>query len=99
MIGELRHDDVCQQSRSSESALDRPCRRGRLDDSITSSAGELRPHVADYLEALRHILELFGDIVAEVAQLATAIGAAVGARSMRSDLALKMLRKRLPLGT
>jgi hypothetical protein len=99
VISELRNNDVCQQSRCGESALDRSCRCGCLNDSITSGAGELRPHVADHLEALRHILELFGDVVAEVTQLTTAIGAALSARSMRSDLAHKMLRKRFPFRT
>ena len=43
--------------------------------------------MANHLEALGNVLELFGDIFAELPQLAAAIGAAVAGRSVGDDFA------------
>ena len=67
--------------------------------TITACAGELRPHMADDLEALRNILELFRDVVAEVAKTATAIRAAIAVGLVHDLFALEMFRQRLAFGT
>jgi hypothetical protein len=41
--------------------------------------------MTDHLETLRDVLDLFADILAEVAQLATAIGTAVVAGLMHAN--------------
>ena len=55
-----------KQARTGKAALDRARSRRRFDKAITTRACELRSHVADDLEALGNVLELFRDIVAEV---------------------------------
>jgi hypothetical protein len=50
-----------------------------FDDTITTSTRELRRHVVDDLEALGDVLELFGDIFAELPQLAAALRTAIAA--------------------
>src|ERR1700733_4459591 len=55
--------------------------------------------MADDLEALRNILELFRDVVAELTQTATAIRAAIAVRLVHDLFALEMLRQRLAFGT
>jgi hypothetical protein len=54
--------------------------------------------MADDLEALGNILKLFGNIVTEVPQLATAIGTAVTLGPIRDHFALKMFRQRFAFG-
>jgi hypothetical protein len=88
-----------QQTRSGKIALDRPRWRRCFDDSIAVCAGELRPQVADDLEALRNILELLRDVVTEVAQTTTAIRTAIAVGLVHLFFALKMFRQRLAFGT
>ena len=76
MICELRNQHVGQQPRSGKATLDRTGWRGRFNHALTAAAGELRPHVANDLEAIGDVLQLLGDIFAELAQLAAAVGAA-----------------------
>ena len=67
MIGELGNQHVGQQPRSSKAALNRTRWRGRFNHALTAAACELRPHVANDLEAIRDVLQLLGDIFAELA--------------------------------
>src|ERR1700727_3047741 len=99
MIRVLRYDHMSQKTRCGQTALDRPRWRRRFHHSVTACAGELRPHMADDLEALRNILELFRDVVAELTQTATAIRAAIAVRLVHDLFALEMLRQRLAFGT
>jgi len=50
-------------------------------------AGELRAHMTNDLEVGRNVLQYFGHVLAKVAQLATAIGAAVLFWMMRNHFA------------
>ena len=61
-------------------------------------AGELRPHVANDLEALGNVLQLLGDIFAELAQLAAAVGAAVPVKSVPDNFTRQMPGQRLAPG-
>ena len=99
MVRVLRDDHMCQQTRSCQAALDRTRWRRRFDHSIAACAGELRPHMADDLEALRNILELFRDVVPEMAKAATAIRTAIALGPVHDLFAFKMFRQRLALGT
>ncbi len=54
--------------RCCQTALDRTRRRRRFNHSIAACTGELRPHMADDLEVLRNILELFRDVIPEMAK-------------------------------
>ena len=80
MIAELRNQHVGQQPGSGKAALDRTRWRRRFHHAVATVAGELRPHVANDLEAVGDVLQLLGDIFAELAQLAAAIGTAVTVR-------------------
>ena len=51
--------------------------------------------MANDLEAIRDVLQLFGDIFAELAQLAAAIGARVTMKSVADNLAWQVLGQRL----
>jgi hypothetical protein len=67
MVAELRDDDMGKQARAGKTALDRAGRSWCFDDAVATGAGELRPHVADDLEAVGDVLELFRDILSELA--------------------------------
>ena len=86
---------MSQQSRTRQSAVDRPCRSRRLDDALAACASELRPHMTNHLEACRDAFQLFGNIFAELAQCAAAIGAAVVRGKMGDHFTRKILGKRL----
>ena len=58
---------MCKQAWARKSALDRARRSWCFDDAIATGAGELRPHVADDLEAVGDVLQLFRDILSELA--------------------------------
>jgi hypothetical protein len=91
VIGEFRNLHVGQQSRSGKATLDGTRWRRSLDHAFTSAAGELGPHVANHLEAIGDVLKLLGNIFAELAQLAAAIGARVTMKSVADNFARQML--------
>jgi len=93
MIAELGNDDVCQQCRSGKTAFDRPRWRWRFDDAVAARAAELRPHMADHLEAVRNVLQLLGDVFAKLPQPPSAIRTAIASGNVRDDFTLKMFRK------
>lgn len=63
-----------QHAWSCETAFDEARRRRRFNHVVATDAGELRPNVANDLEALRwDVLELLRNIFAELPQLAAAI--------------------------
>src|SRR5438876_6845427 len=99
MVTKLRDEHVCQQPGSGETALDRTRWRGRFHHAVTAVAGELGPHVANDLEAIGDVLQLLGDILAELAQLAAAVGTRVTVKGMCDNLARKMLGQRLAPGS
>ena len=99
MIAELRDQHVGQQSGSGKTAFDRTRWRGRFHHAVAAVAGELRPHMANNLEAVGDVLQLLGDIFAELAQLAAAVGTAVARNAVCHDFAREMLRQRLAPGS
>lgn len=66
MVGELGHDDLGQQSRPGDAALNRPAGRGALDDPVAAGTGPLAPHMAQHLEGGADDFELFRDVIAEM---------------------------------
>ena len=99
MIAELRDQHVGQQPWSGKTAFDRTRRRRRFNHAVAPVAGELRPHMANDLEAIRDVLQLLGDIFAELAQLAAAVGTRVAVKSVRHHFAREMFRQRLAPGS
>src|SRR5450631_3417811 len=95
MIREFRNQHMGQQSRSGKATLDRAGWRRRFNHALTTAAGELRPHVTNHLEAIRDVLQLLGDIFAELAQLAAAVGTRVTVKSVSDNLAWQMFGQRL----
>ena len=87
---------MCQQSRPGQAALNRAARRRRLHDHIATRAAQLGTHVADHLEAGRHVLQNLGDIFAELLQRAAALRAGLLLWLMGLDLARQMLGQRTP---
>lgn len=78
MVAVLGHEHVRQQRRPGQAALDRAAGREGLEDALAAHAGELGPYMADDLEAAGHVLELLGDVLADLAQLAAALAAGAG---------------------
>ncbi len=99
VIAILRNQHMRQQRRPGQSALDGP-RRGRSLDhhALAGRAGELGPHVANHLEALRDVLQLLAHVFAELLQRSAAIRAALVFGSMCDGLARQMRRQGLALG-
>ena len=99
VVRELRDENMCKQPWSSIRTRDRP-RWGRgFNDSLAAAAAELRTHMADDLEALRHILEDLGDIFTELAQRAAAAWAAACLGKMCLDFTRQMFGKRTARGS
>jgi hypothetical protein len=99
VIPVLGNQNMSQQGRTRQATLDRPCRSRSFDDMFASCAGELRPHMTDYLKACRDALQLLGYVLAKQTQRSTAIGAAGVRRKMGDNFPRKILRKRLACGT
>ena len=91
----LRHDDMGKQSCPGAAAGNRMvgCRRGNY--RVAGAAGELLADVPDHLEPTGHIIERFGDILADPPKRAAARG--TGARRrMRHFLARQVVRQGAP---
>jgi hypothetical protein len=99
MIAELRNQHVSQQTGSGKTAFDRTRWRGRFHHAVATVAGELGPYVANHLEAVGDVLQLLGDIFAELAQLAAAIGTAVAGDTVRHHLTRQVFGQRLTPGS
>jgi hypothetical protein len=98
MVTIFRDEHMRKKCGSSDAALDRAARRRSFHDAIASRARKLRTHMADDLEALRDVLQLFADILSELTQLAAAVHAALTMRKVRHDLARQMFGKWLAGG-
>jgi hypothetical protein len=98
MIGILRYQYMCEQTRSRKSAVDGARRCRGLHDAIAGIAAQLGPHMTKNLEAGPHVLQHLGHIFAQFAQPSTAVGARIVIRHVRVDLARKMLGQRAAEG-
>jgi hypothetical protein len=76
VVAVLGDHDVRQQSGACGAAADRAARRRRLPDRLALRACQLRAHGADHLEARRHVLQVFRDVLADAPQAAAARAAA-----------------------
>ena len=81
VIAVLGHQHLRQQPRAGQAALNRPAGRVGLEDALAAHARQLGTHVADDLEAGRHVLELLGHVFVERTQLAAAFTALARPRS------------------
>src|SRR5579863_1204643 len=99
VVSELGNDDVGQKTGPGEAALDGTRWRRCFNHSIATRASELRPHMSNHAEAVRNILQLFGNILTELPQLRAAIGTAIPCWSMRDHFALEMFCKWLAFRT
>jgi len=91
MVGILGDQHMREQTRSRQSAIDRPRWCGCLHDAVASIAAQLRTHMPDDLEAGPHVLQHLGDVFAELAEPATAVGASVVLWHVRMNFAREML--------
>ena len=82
-----------EQTRAGKATFDGTRRSRRLHDPVAAIAAQLRPHMADDLEAGPDAFQHLGHILTELAQLAAAVGAAVVIGHMGMDSARKMLRE------
>ena len=65
MVGELRYQDVRQQTGAGDAVLDWPAWCRRLDDGVAVGARQLGEHMADHAEAGRRELQLLGHVLAQ----------------------------------
>jgi len=86
MIGIFGDEDMGQQPRSGSATLDRQGRHRRLGDRLAGPAGELRPDVADHLEAGRNAFQHLGHILPEPAHRPAAARAETVRRRPVHDL-------------
>ncbi len=75
-------------------AVDRPRRCRSLDDAVAHIATQLGSHMAENLEAGPDVLQHLGNIFAQLAEPAAAVGTCLVGGHVREDLARKMLRQR-----
>ena len=75
MIAVLRGENVREQSRPGQAALDWTARRRGLHNRVAAAAAQLGTHMADDHEAGRNVVEYFGDIFAQLAQRAATLRA------------------------
>ena len=93
MIGILRHQHVRQQCRRGQAAVNGQAGSRGLHDTVAAAAGQLRTHVADDAEHCRHVIEHFGDILAQPVQRAAAFRTGAGC-GMFHRLARQIFGKR-----
>ena len=98
MVGILGHQHMREQARSRKPAIYGP-RRGRcLYDPVAGVAAQLRSNMTKHLEAGANVLQHLGDIFAEFAQSAAAVGTRFMTGHVGMDLARKMFRQRAAKG-
>jgi len=67
MVGVLRDQHMCEKPRPCKATCNGAGRRGRFDDALATSAGELGSYMANDLEVSRDELQYLGNVFAEVA--------------------------------
>ena len=96
MIAIFGDQDMGEQAGPGASPLDRARRQGRLADGLAAGAGQARAHDPVHHEPPRHVVELFGDVLAQRLQPAAALSAGIAGRD-QGLLARKVRRQRLAL--
>jgi len=84
---------VGEQPGAGEPARDRARRRFQLHDALACRTGELRTHVLNNPKARRHVVQNFGDVLADLAHRCAAVGAGT-CRHVFDARARQMLRQR-----
>ena len=67
-----------QQAGAGHTTRNRAARCAGLEDRLAAHANQLGPHMPDHLEVRRHVLQLLGDVLPDLAQPGTAGRAAAG---------------------
>src|SRR5690606_11034351 len=75
VIAIFRDEHMSKEPGAGEPLRNRPARRGRLHDLRTTTARELRPHMTDYAQLTRNVLEHLRDVLAKRLQRAAALRA------------------------
>ena len=94
MIGILRDQQMGQQSRPSEAAVDRTRWRGGLHDPVASGATQLGTNVADDLKACTHVLQHLSNVFAQCFELAATVWARCMIRHVGVHFTGQVLGKR-----
>ena len=92
MLAVFRGQHQGEQVRTRTATGDRVRGGRRLADRLAAAAGDLLPHVQDRLPAARHTFEGLGDVLAQLADGAAALGAGAG-RRVEDPLARQVLRQ------
>ena len=96
MIAVLGDQHMGEQAGPGTSPLDRARRQGRLADGLAAGAGQARAHDPVHDEPTGHVVQLFGDILAQRLQPAAARSAGIAGRE-HGLLARQVRRQRLAL--
>ena len=92
MLAVLGRQHQGEQVRAGTATGDRVRGGRRLADRLAAAAGDLLAHMLDHLPAPRHAFEGLGDVLAELADRAAALGAGAG-RGVDDPLARQVLRQ------
>src|ERR1051325_3992699 len=72
MIGILRYQNMRQQPRPGQAAVDRTIRRRRLHDPGAATAAQLGPHRANHDKSCRDVFQRLRYVLAQLAERAAA---------------------------
>jgi hypothetical protein len=97
VIAVLGDQHTGEQAGTRAPPLDRARRQGRLADGLAAGAGQARPHDPVHHEPTRHVVQLFGDILAQRLEPTAARATSLAGRE-DGLLARQVRRQRLALG-
>ena len=78
VVAILGDQHMGQQAGAGHTTRNRAARCAGLEDRLAAHANQLGPHMPDHLEVCRHVLQLLGDVLPDLAQPGTAGRAAAG---------------------
>src|ERR1700753_4070576 len=92
VVTEFGDQDMREQTRTGHAAIDWPIGRSRLHNAVATGTGLLGSAVTNHSPMPRYIVELLGNILAEVAKRAAALRTAHVVGLIYNVLAMQMFR-------
>nr|WKF60900.1 hypothetical protein HUO10_005422 [Paraburkholderia busanensis] len=93
MVTEFGDQNMREQPGTRHAAIDWPTGRSRLHDAVATGTGLLESAVTNHSPIPRHILELLGNVLAELAKFAAALRTARVLGLMYNVLTMQMFRQ------
>jgi hypothetical protein len=93
MVTEFGDQNMREQPRTRHAAIDWPAGRSRLHNAVATGTGLLESAVTNHSPMPRHVVELLGDVLAELAKRTAALRTARVVGLMNNVFARQMFRK------